>query len=131
MGWLGDGLGWVWNHTVGAVAQGAAGFVWDQVVGGIVNWIVDAVAWFVGQVFTLLEDTTRVTLSSAWLSGLNSPYRRVIGFAASLLIVFVFIGLITGSFAGDPMAMSSGWRDCRSPSRDGRDHPSAGDKLCS
>jgi type IV secretion system protein TrbL len=105
MGWLGDGLGWVWNHTVGAVAQGAAGFVWDQVVGGIVNWIVDAVAWFVGQVLTLLEDTTRVNLSSDWFSGSNSPYRTVLGVAAVLLLGFLFLGLIQGLLAGDPMAM--------------------------
>ena len=105
MGWLGDGLGWVWNHTVGAVAQGAAGFVWDQVVGGIVSWIVDAVAWFVGQVLTLLEDTTRVNLSSDWFSGSNSPYRTVLGVAAVLLLGFLFLGLIQGLLAGDPMAM--------------------------
>jgi len=86
-------------------AQGAAGFVWDQVVGGIVNWIVDAVAWFVGQVLTLLEDTTRVNLSSDWFSGSNSPYRTVLGVAAVLLLGFLFLGLIQGLLAGDPMAM--------------------------
>lgn len=105
MGWLGDALGWVWNHTVGPVAQGAAGFVWDQVMSGIVSWIVDAVAWFVGRVLTLLEDTTRVNLSADWFSGPNSPYRTVLGIAAVLLLGFLFLGLIQGLLAGDPMAM--------------------------
>ncbi len=105
MGWLGGAFGWVWNHTVGSVAQGAAGFVWDQVVSGVVSWIVDAVAWFVGQVLTLLENTTRVNLSAGWFSGANGPYRTVVGVAAVLLLGFLFLGLIQGLLAGDPMAM--------------------------
>jgi hypothetical protein len=105
MGWLGDAFGWVWDHTIGPVAQGAAGFVWDQVMSGIVNWIVDAVAWFVGRVLTLLEDTTRVNLSADWFSGPNSPYRTVLGIAAVLLLGFLFLGLLQGLLAGDPMAM--------------------------
>lgn len=105
MGWLGDALGWVWDHTLGPVAQGATGFVWDQVMSGIVSWITDAVAWFVGRVLTLLEDTTRVNLSAGWFSGANSPYRTVLGIAAVLLLGFLFLGLIQGLLAGDAMAM--------------------------
>jgi hypothetical protein len=105
MGWLGGAFGWVWNHTIGSVAQGAAGFVWDQVVSGVVTWIVDAVAWFVGQVLSLLENTTKVNLSAGWFSGANGPYRTVVGVAAVLLLGFLFLGLIQGLLAGDPMAM--------------------------
>ncbi|MGH9015252.1 MAG: type IV secretion system protein, partial [Acidimicrobiia bacterium] len=105
MGWLGDGLGWVWDHTVGAVVGGATGFVWDQVVAGIVGWIVEAVAWFVGRVLSLLEESTRVNLHAEWFVGADGPYRKVLAIAAVLLLGFLFLGLLQGLLAGDPMAM--------------------------
>ncbi len=105
MGWLGDGLGWVWNHTVGPIASGATGFVWSQFMSGFVAWIVDAVAWFVGRVLSLLEDSTRVDLGSAWFAGSDGPYRKVLGIAAVLLVGFVFLGIIQGLLAGDAMGM--------------------------
>src|SRR5438552_2794199 len=105
MGWLGGALGWVWDHTLGPVAQGATGFVWDQVMQGIVSWIVDAVAWFVGQVLSLLEGTTTVDLRAGWFIDPGGPYRTVLDIAAALLLGFVFLGLLQGLLAGDPTAM--------------------------
>jgi hypothetical protein len=105
MGWLGGALGWVWDHTLGPVASGAAGFVWDQVVQGLVSWIVDSVSWFVGQVLTLLEDSTKVDLRAGWFLAPGGPYRTVLGIAAALLLGFVFLGLVQGLVAGDPMVM--------------------------
>lgn len=107
MGWLGDAFGWVWDHTLGPVVEGAAGFVWDQIIGGIVGWIVDAVAWFVGRVLSLLEETTRVNLRAGWFLDPGGPYRTVLAIAAVLLVGFVFLGLLQGLLAGDPMAMLS------------------------
>jgi hypothetical protein len=105
MGWLGGALGWVWDHTLGPVANGAAGFVWDQVMQGIVSWIVDSVAWFVGQVLSLLEDSTKVDLRAGWFLDPGGPYRTVLAIAAVLLLGFVFLGLLQGLVAGDPMVM--------------------------
>lgn len=105
MGWLGDGLGWVWDHTAGAVIGGATGLVWDQVVAGIVGWIVEAVAWFVGRVLSLLEESTQVNLRSEWFIGADGPYRKVLAIAAVLLLGFLFLGLLQGLLAGDPIAM--------------------------
>lgn len=105
MGWLGGALGWVWDHTLGPVASGAAGFVWDQVVQGLVSWIVDSVAWFVGQVLTLLEDSTKVDLRAGWFLDPGGPYRTVLAIAAALLLGFVFLGLLQGLLAGDPIVM--------------------------
>lgn len=105
MGWLGDAFGWVWDHTLGPVAHGAAGFVWDQVMQGIVSWIVDSVAWFVGQVLSLLEDSTKVDLRAGWFLDPGGPYRTVLGIAVVLLLGFVFLGLLQGLLAGDPMLM--------------------------
>lgn len=105
MGWLGGALGWVWDHTLGPVAHGAAGFVWDQVMQGIVSWIVDSVAWFVGQVLSLLEDSTKVDLRAGWFLDPGGPYRTVLGIAAVLLLGFVFLGLLQGLVAGDPTLM--------------------------
>jgi len=101
MGWLGDGLGWVFDNTVGRAVSAGGGLVWDQVVQGIVGWITDAVAWFVSRVLTLLEDTTKVDLSKDWFSGTGGPYRTVLGIAAVLLVGFLFVGIIQGVLAGD------------------------------
>jgi hypothetical protein len=95
----------VWDHTLGPVASGAAGFVWDQVVQGLVSWIVDSVSWFVGQVLSLLEDSTKVDLRAGWFLDPGGPYRTVLGIAAVLLLGFVFLGVVQGLVAGDPMAM--------------------------
>jgi hypothetical protein len=105
VGWLGGAVGWVWDHTLGPVASGAAGFVWDQVVQGLVSWIVDSVSWFVGQVLSLLEDSTKVDLRAGWFLDPGGPYRTVLGIAAVLLLGFVFLGVVQGLVAGDPMAM--------------------------
>jgi hypothetical protein len=105
VGWLGSAVGWVWDHTLGPVASGAAGFVWDQVVQGLVSWIVDSVSWFVGQVLSLLEDSTKVDLRAGWFLDPGGPYRTVLGIAAVLLLGFVFVGVVQGLVAGDPMAM--------------------------
>jgi hypothetical protein len=105
VGWLGSAVGWVWDHTLGPVASGAAGFVWDQVVQGLVSWIVDSVSWFVGQVLSLLEDSTKVDLRAGWFLDPGGPYRTVLGIAAVLLLGFVFLGVVQGLVAGDPMAM--------------------------
>src|SRR5262245_58916005 len=105
MGWLGDGLGWVWSHTVGPIVSGATGFVWSQFMSGFVSWIVDAVAWFVGRVLSLLEDSTHVDLNAAWFTGSDGPYRKVLAIAAVLLLGFVFLGILQGLLAGDAMGM--------------------------
>ena len=79
--------------------------MWDQVVQGLVSWIVDSVAWFVGQVLSLLEDSTKVDLRAGWFLDPGGPYRTVLGIAAALLLGFVFLGLLQGLLAGDPMVM--------------------------
>ena len=126
MGWLGGALGWVWDHTFGPVASGAAGLVWDQVVQGLVSWIVDSVAWFVGQVLTLLEDSTKVDLRAGWFLDPGGPYRTVLAIAAALLVGFVFLGLLQGLMAGDAMLMVTRIvRDERAASHAGRPGPPA------
>jgi len=101
MGWFGDALGWVWDNTAGAVVGAAGGFVWEQVIAGITSWVVDAVAWFVGRVLSLLEDTTQVDLQQDWFVGTGGPYQRVLAVAAVLLVGCVFVGIVQGVISGD------------------------------
>ena len=85
-----------------AARQGSCGTRWCR---GWSSWIVDSVAWFVGQVLSLLEDSTKVDLRVGWFLDPGGPYRTVLGIAAALLLGFVFLGLLQGLLAGDPMVM--------------------------
>jgi hypothetical protein len=105
VGWFGDAIGWAWGNTVGRVGGAAGGFVWDQVVTGMENWVIDAVAWFVGRILSLLEATTQVNLKAGWFLAPDGPYDQVLSLGAVLLVVFLFVGLIQGLLAGDPAGM--------------------------
>jgi len=93
------------GQTVGRVGGAAGGFVWYQVVTGMENWVIDAVAWFVGRILSLLEASTQVNLKAGWFLAPDGPYDKVLGLGAVLLVVFLFVGLIQGLLAGDPTGM--------------------------
>jgi hypothetical protein len=104
-----DGLGWVWDNTVGAATDA----VWDSIVGGLVGWVVDAIAWFVAAVLRFFEKSSTPDLTSNWFSGggrigpnAHSPYGVVAWLALSVLCVCILLGVIQGLLTGEGPAMA-------------------------
>lgn len=105
-----DGLGWIWNNTVGA----AGNALWDEVIGGLVGWVTDAIAWFAKALLAFFEKSSTPDLTSNWFSGggrigagAQSPYGVVAWLALSVLVLFVLVGLIQGLLAGEGPAMAA------------------------
>jgi len=104
-------ISWVWDKATGLLgdAAGAAlGWSFEKVIGGLVAWVLDGVAWVVGAVFGFIDTSTSPTLTAAWFVGDGSrdgPYRVMLSVAAALLLLFVFAGLIQGVLAGDVAGM--------------------------
>lgn len=104
-----DGLGWIWDNTIGAVGDA----LWDQIVGGLVGWVVDAIAWFVKAVLRFFERSSTPDLTSNWFSGegrigahAHSPYGVIAWLALSILLLCVLISLVQGLLAGEGPAMA-------------------------
>jgi hypothetical protein len=84
---------------------GAAGWAFDKVAEGIAEWILSSVSFFVKGAVDFLTTSARPDVAGAWFAGAGSPYASVRDVAAVLLLAFVFIGLIQGLLAGDPIGM--------------------------
>jgi len=103
------GLGWIWDNTVGAVGDA----LWDTIVGGLVGWVVDAIAWFVKALLQFFERSSTPDLTSNWFSGdgrigphAQSPYGVIAWLSLSLLLACVLIGVVQGLLAGEGAAMA-------------------------
>ncbi|MGH9030841.1 MAG: hypothetical protein ACRDZV_01825, partial [Acidimicrobiia bacterium] len=100
-------ISWVWDKATGLLgdAAGAAlGWSFEKVIGGLVAWVLDGVAWVVGAVFGFVDTSTSPTVTATWFVGdgtRDGPYRVMVGIAAALLLLFVFAGLIQGVLNGD------------------------------
>jgi hypothetical protein len=104
------GLGWIWDNTVGA----AANALWDQIVGGLVDWVVSAIAWFVKALLQFFERSSTPNLTSNWFSGdgrigphAQSPYGVIAWLSLSLLLACVLVGIVQGLLAGEGPAMAA------------------------
>jgi hypothetical protein len=82
-----------------------AGWAWEKVAQGVTGWVLGGVGFFVDGTVDFLETSARPNVEAAWFAGANSPYATVRNIAAVLLLAFVFLGLIQGLLAGDPVAM--------------------------
>lgn len=105
-----DGLGWIWDNTVGAATEA----VWDQVVGGLVSWVVDAIAWFVQAILRFFERSSTPDLASNWFAGggkigprAESPYGVVAWLALSILLACVLVSIVHGLLAGEGPSMAA------------------------
>ena len=102
-----SGLGWIWDQTAGR----ATSAVWDQIVHGLVSWVVDSLAWFVNAVLTFFERSSTPDLASSWFAGgpigsnAHSPYGVVAGLALSLLLLCVLLSVVHGLLIGEGPAI--------------------------
>ena len=86
---------------VGGVAE--AGF--ELVIGGLTAWVLDAVVWVVGGVFSFFLDATDPNVQADWFVGGDGPYATTAAIAATLLVGFVLAGITQGVLAGDVAGM--------------------------
>jgi hypothetical protein len=102
---------WVWDKAtgmLGGAAGDALGWSFQKVIAGLVAWVLDGVSWVAGAVFGFTNTSTSPKVTAAWFVGDSShdgPYRVMVGIAASLLLLFLFAGLIQGVLTGDIAGM--------------------------
>jgi hypothetical protein len=102
-----SGLGWIWDQTGGRAATA----VWDQIVGGLVSWVIDSLAWFVNALLAFFERSSTPDLASGWFaggpigSGAHSPYGVVAGLSLSILLLCVLLSVVHGLLIGEGPAV--------------------------
>lgn len=95
---------WALDEVSGFVkGQAAAGF--EVIAGGLTAWVVDAVVWVVGSVFGFFVDSTDPNVQADWFVTGDGPYATTLSIGASLLLFFVFCGIIEGVVNGDVAGM--------------------------
>ena len=104
-----SGLGWIWSQA----ASQAASSLWDQIVSGLVSWVLDSIAWFVDAVLAFFQRTSTPDLASSWFAGgpigagAHSPYGVVVSLALSLLLLCVLLSVVHGLVTGEGPAMGA------------------------
>jgi hypothetical protein len=91
---------WAVDEVTGFVGGAATGG-FEVVVGGLVAWVVDAVVWVVGGVFGFFAEATDPNVQADWFVGGDGPYATTAAIGATLLVLFVFAGIIQGTLSGD------------------------------
>jgi hypothetical protein len=69
------------------------------------SWVLEGVAHFTNGIVNFLKTAARPEVDAVWFSGADSPYAAVRQVALSLLLVFAFLGLISGLLQGDVEGM--------------------------
>ncbi|MEX1171828.1 MAG: hypothetical protein WEG56_04355 [Chloroflexota bacterium] len=120
-----DGLGWLWDNTVGAVTDA----LWDTVVKGLVGWVVDAIAWFVQALLVFFEKSSTPNLAAEWFAGngrigprAHSPYGAIAWLALAILLLFVLISIVQGLLAGGTRDRGAACARCAVGDPGDRDH---------
>ncbi len=91
---------WIVDNATGLVG-GAADAGLQGILGGIVRWVVDAAISVSGTVFGYFTDATEPNVQADWFVSGTGPFRTTATIAATLLVLFVFIGIVQGVIAGD------------------------------
>ena len=98
-----SGLGWIWDQTAGRATTA----VWDQIVRGLVSWVVNSLSWFVSAVLTFFDRSSTPNLASSWFAGgpigrgAHSPYGVVAGLALTLLLLCVLLSVVHALLIGE------------------------------
>jgi hypothetical protein len=91
---------WAIDKVSGYVS-GAATAGFEAIIGGLTAWIIDAVVWVVGGVFAFFVNATDPNVQADWFIKGNGPYATTASIGATLLVVFVFAGIVQGTLSGD------------------------------
>lgn len=91
---------WIVDNATG-LAGGAADAGLQGMLAGIVRWVVDAAISVSGTVFGYFTDATEPNVQADWYVAGTGPFKTTATIAATLLVLFVFIGIVQGVIAGD------------------------------
>ena len=91
---------WAIDKATGLIG-GAASAGFESLIGGLVAWVVDAVVWVVSGVFGFFITATDPNVQADWFIKGNGPYATTAAIGATLLVLFVFAGIVQGVLSGD------------------------------
>jgi type IV secretion system protein TrbL len=91
---------WAIDEATGLIG-GAARAGFETLIGGLVAWVVDAVVWVVSGVFGFFITATDPNVQADWFIKGNGPYATTAAIGATLLVLFVFAGIVQGVLSGD------------------------------
>ena len=87
IGAIGDGISWVWDHTVGAVAGAVGDAIWDQMFDWVFNTIYGAVA----DLFEFINETTSDIFRLGWVQAFVTLFQ-------SLGFMLFVVGMLVAVF---------------------------------
>ena len=87
IGAIGDGISWVWDHTIGAVAGAVTDVIWDQMFEWLFNTIYGAVA----DLFEFINETTSDIFRLGWVQAFVTLFR-------SLGFMLFVVGMLVAIF---------------------------------
>lgn len=87
IGAIGDGISWVWDHTVGAVAGAVGDAIWDQMFEWVFNTIYGAVA----DLFEFINETTSDIFRLGWVQAFVTLFQ-------SLGFMLFVVGMLVAVF---------------------------------
>ena len=87
IGAIGDGISWVWDHTVGAVAGAVGDAIWDQMFKWVFNTIYGAVA----DLFEFINETTSDIFQLGWVQAFVTLFQ-------SLGFMLFVVGMLVAVF---------------------------------
>lgn len=87
IGAIGDGISWVWDHTIGAVAGAVTDVIWDQMFDWVFNTIYGAVA----DLFEFINETTSDIFRLGWVQAFVTLFQ-------SLGFMLFVVGMLVAVF---------------------------------
>ena len=73
IGAIGDGIGWVWDHTIGAAASAVTSAIWDEMFEWLFNTIYEAIAGL----FEFINSSTNDIFRLPWVQAFIALFRSM------------------------------------------------------
>lgn len=79
------------SSAVGSAASSVVGFGVDSVLNGLGSWVAQGAAWLLGQIGTVIGDTTSVDLGASWF---RAHYGTMAELAGVVIVPLLLLGII-------------------------------------
>jgi hypothetical protein len=77
--------------AVGSAASSVAGFGIDSVLGGLGTWVAQGASWLLGQIGSVIAETTSVDLGASWF---GAHYRTMAELAGVVIVPLLLLGIV-------------------------------------